>query len=73
MVVAFGANVPAPLHVAVVAPLPNEPCKWTVGLLAQTTVWFPTTSIWTVGASSTLSSAGGAEVIAGLHAPLTMT
>ena len=35
---AFGANVPAPLHVALLAPPPNEPARVVAGLLAQT-VW----------------------------------
>ena len=37
-VVVFGANVPAPLHVALVAAPPNEPARVVAGLLAQT-VW----------------------------------
>ena len=38
MLVAFGAKVPAPLQVAVVAAPPKLPASVTVGLLAQT-VW----------------------------------
>jgi len=37
-VVLFGANVPAPLQVALDAAPPNEPARVVAGLLAQT-VW----------------------------------